>query len=278
MPRLAYIDHGAAMHWLLPVSTASLLAFAVVTKTWEAFSNQTAIDATLTGAILAAAQILCESLLLAWIIGGWHATWLRRCCCSVFAVFAGVAGWRWFGGETSCGCFGAIHVPPAITCLLDLTLSLVWSRSVDGPGATRFRNRSGLVVAVVCAGIAVLIAVPWRTSPADVAATAPDPELRQGHWIVVAYRTDCSHCRRDFPTWLGEARRAVQRRPGRGQAATRWAFARLDPGRPDDLWPVDGLGDDVLNVDWPQLVVGTTPMALELRDGRLVSLSIKPWR
>lgn len=264
----------------LSVCTAAVLAFAIGAKAWEQLSGRMAIDAVPAWHLLPAAHILFESALLAWIAGGWLQPWLSRCCVLVFAAFAIVATQRWAAGESSCGCFGAITVHPAVTVALDIVLCLAWLRQAGRASAPLpSRPRLGLAAGLCGLCLAGGVLAPWSAPSGDLAASAPDPELLSGHWIVVAYRTDCSHCRRDFPTWLAEARRVSRRRPLFGPAAPapRWAFARIGAfDQSDDLWPEDGSTAGLLRVDWPQLDVTTTPVGLELRDGRLVGTSIRP--
>jgi len=261
----------------LPICTAVVLAFAILAKVWAEVSGRAAIDAVPAWRYLAAAHILFESVLLAWIVGGWWQPWLRRCCAVVFAVFAAVAAQRWYAGEVSCGCFGAIQVPPAATVALDAVLCLAWLRRTSEAG----RPRLGLALAALGLCLAGAVLAPWSLPSRDLASTAPDPALLHGHWIVVAYRTDCSHCRRDFPAWLAEARRQTRRRPLFGPAAPapRWAFARVGAReQTDDLWPGEGSGEGFLRIDWPKLDVTTTPLGIELRDGLVFGTTVRPWR
>jgi hypothetical protein len=62
-----------------------------------------------------------------WLISGIHALPARRTALACFAAFAAVNGFKVWGGEASCGCFGRVLIPPAYILIFDLSaLTGLW--------------------------------------------------------------------------------------------------------------------------------------------------------
>jgi hypothetical protein len=56
-----------------------------------------------------------------WLLSGIAEVWSRRAVMLLLMVFIVAAGQRLLTGNSDCGCFGAVHVPPALTLAFDLT-------------------------------------------------------------------------------------------------------------------------------------------------------------
>src|SRR6266540_776001 len=95
------------------LSTASgLKAVALATAPPDAIMGRTAASLA-----IAAELTLAVALLL-----GWWPLLLRRVGICCFALFAIVSAYKLIIGERSCGCFGSLHVPPAVTFALDCVM------------------------------------------------------------------------------------------------------------------------------------------------------------
>jgi hypothetical protein len=139
-----------------------------------------------------------------------------------------LAGDLWLGAA-SCGCFGAVHVPPWATLTMDLSLLLgVWwfggkapSLRMEGP-LPLGRSLVAGVWSLAAVGLAFGLPAPAATATAtpaplppgnyylpdypswvgkrwqelDIARWVSDApgDLDQGEQYVIFYRKDCSHC------------------------------------------------------------------------------------
>ena len=224
-------------------------------------------------AILVGIELALSLLLLS---GIWS-QWLHRTCILLFSIFALVATWLAISGAASCGCFGRLHVPPAITAALDALLVLAlllqgdrrraepspgfWPRILAGMGIA-----SGMMAALLLslrtpdvAG-AIASATPvMQTGQFDPAAAGVS-EVAQGRWVVVLYRSDCPHCKTHLGEWASLARLDQDMRP------RRWAFMNVDAstvvGDLLDQYPTSGLLR--LRKAMPE---ASTPTTVVLRDG-----------
>jgi hypothetical protein len=100
-----------ALSWVIAI----LLWFAAATKLLEVLQNRIDIKA-----IFALAIILLEVVLAAWLASGIRANAARVAAILAFVGFCAVSGFKALAGESSCGCFGSLRVPPAAMLGIDL--------------------------------------------------------------------------------------------------------------------------------------------------------------
>ncbi len=161
--------------------------------------------------------VAVEVLLAAWLFSQWRLRGAVGTAGIVFAGFASVAAWLWYRGSSSCGCFGPLHVPPALTLLLDLglcaALAVAWWRYRHHPVRFRPLPIATLVVAALAAG-----AMGGSVALSQPRVAAIEPRDATGTGIterVVVFRHDCDHCRQVVPLIIAEAP---------ADAAIRWRF------------------------------------------------------
>jgi hypothetical protein len=71
-------------------------------------------------------QVIFELMLGAWLVSGYQRRYAVRVGLLVFLVFFAVTIYQIIIGAKSCGCFGAVHVPPTATLLaVDLPAILI---------------------------------------------------------------------------------------------------------------------------------------------------------
>jgi hypothetical protein len=155
-----------------------------------------------------------------------------RLCVLFFTVFCGVAAWQLAAGAASCGCFGHVAVPPAVTVMLDvavltalfLTRPMAPSRSSPVPWQREART---VLLATVAIGIPVgiFLARPVGTSlgagmrvvPGEIVLLEPETWLGQacpllpyietkeqlatGDWRVVLVHEGCARCEEAIPRY-----------------------------------------------------------------------------
>jgi hypothetical protein len=185
-----------------------------------------------------------------WLLSGLYRrlAWGLGVVC--FAVFSAITLYKGIIGETTCGCFGKIHVNPWYTLMLDLTLlgSLIMFHPRLGRPAplrrVRLRFFAAAIVALAAgipAGIAMGTYSPSRLSGdgsiigsehfvlLEPEAWLGNPlpllkyidiegKLRAGHWTVVLFHHDCPECRKELPA-LQEKVRQLASKPGAGKTA-----------------------------------------------------------
>jgi hypothetical protein len=217
----------------------ALLIAASVLKSWRpAAELSTWGDPALAHRILSIA-VAGELTLGLWLLFGFHprVTWHVAFAC--FAAFACIAAGKAVAGESSCGCFGRVPVPPQLTFAFDLAAlgallrfrptaagsAAVWSRPLRAAG---FAVSSALLV------LTCLEALRAATPTADgepfgtrgsLALLKPSSwvgqccpllryidigrELGEGRWTVVLYHNDCSRCREAIPAYERRARESA---------------------------------------------------------------------
>ena len=55
-----------------------------------------------------------------WLVSGAYSPVLKWSAVGLFVLFAAYNVHRWLGGYATCGCFGAVSIPPWLTLLVDL--------------------------------------------------------------------------------------------------------------------------------------------------------------
>jgi hypothetical protein len=272
---------------------AILLLAASALKLWEYATTPTEPGHLLTTPQLALSAFAVEIMLAFWLLSG-----LKRLLSTVvaalfFAVVASVAGYKWFSGEPSCGCFGRLAVSPWITTLLDVTIlgSLIWILSGASGSTTSFQGGrlsraqaiivllvgmlivgSGITVASIyhpsssgtegvteTGGLIVLEPEKWLHKPFALAASIDiGNQLLQGPWRVVLYHNDCPDCQRLLPKIEQYAR----------STKTPTMLIELPPYAPSEISivPTDTVcktGKLDARREW----FATTPVLLDLVDG-----------
>jgi len=173
---------------------------------------------------LSAGEIVFEWMLAAWLISGRRSGLSRFAALVSFGAFAGISTGRWLAHASSCGCFGAVPIPPAATVGVDLlaimgllSIGVVGKprRSVlhDGALSVFLVLTSGLVgtlaskssyvalppseseIAIPTSGIVVLEPKHWigKQFPLFDYVNIAAP-LRSGTWTVLLYHSDCTQC------------------------------------------------------------------------------------
>jgi hypothetical protein len=172
-----------------------------------------------------------------WLISGYKPRVATAVAGCGFAVFAVVNLFRVIYGETSCGCFGRLEVPPLYTFALDvlLALGLAW---VAGSGqmasltSSKVRRSCAVMGALallllfwprllatpaesakladlgaVSGKLVILEPDQWVGKPMTLAAFIQDgTPLLQGDWLVLLHRHDCSTCQRAIPNYAAALR------------------------------------------------------------------------
>ncbi len=158
--------------------------------------------------------IVAELLLGIWLIVGLYAKAARRLALACFSLFFAVSLFKVFRGDASCNCFGHVSVPPWLTAALDA--SILAALSVVKPYAGhKTRSRFALVPAALLA-VPLLIGAYWLRAEEGRAEDGPAmllehidirDQLRNGEWVVMLHRHDCSTCRgavRRYEEWAYE--------------------------------------------------------------------------
>jgi hypothetical protein len=229
-------------------------------------------------------EIAVEWLLGLWLLSGVARVLARRAAISLLLIFIPVSGWNLLRGKSDCGCFGRVHVHPAITLALDLSaLLLIWwfgrgGKAVSTPLCTTFRwgflrfNRVAvaMTVSVILPGAILMthgerrekIFVDphaWLGKPCPVLnwvdATSRD-DLARGQRIVILFSHDCDACRKYVPQLAKQMTREI--------AITRIIdIASESPTAPDIAPPT--LRRVPLRSQFQ--LMGAVPMRIQLQDG-----------
>lgn len=148
-----------ALEWIASILVGGLLVFAASMKVFN--HGETALGPGTF--VLAAGETLFAALLIAFRTRWW--AWASAA--ALFGAFAGFAGFRSYWGSTSCGCFGALSIPPNITMSIDIAIALLATFMAARRSATM--SPTGLVATV--AGIAAVLG-----SGVGFAVSDPRPE------------------------------------------------------------------------------------------------------
>jgi len=150
----------------LRIALAALLLFAALMKSEQLWASSPHPFASPTFAL-----ILFEFVFAAWLLTGWlpRLTWWLAVPC--FTAFAFVAGVKALSGQSDCGCFGAVHLPPILALAIDLVAlaALILCRSgVVGSNSTR-PHFAGLVLLVALPALAQR----WVSNESPLVQVAP---------------------------------------------------------------------------------------------------------
>jgi hypothetical protein len=233
--------------------------------------------------------IQSELLLALWLLIGGFNRARFICATTCFTLFAIVALYEAFHAMPSCGCFGNVKVPPAITAGFDIAavIALWLTRKQPRNGSpSRWRITIGATAALALSA-ALWIGFALKQTPAASTATGSsadlvilDPSawvnkpfplfdqidgsapLKSGRWLLLFYHYDCDDCRQAIPAYRALA-------PG---DAFRIAFIAMPPLAPAGQDPVADSTDHAhLSLrpdhDW----FATTPVVAALQDGRVLA-------
>jgi type IV secretory pathway TrbD component len=272
---------------LIVLAAASVLAFAATAKLLSLVPSL-----SLIGRSGLAALSVAEFGLAVWLVSAYRAGLSRRVAASVFAVFCGVALWRWWAGYASCGCFGTAVVPPLLTAVLDVSLAtallLAAQQSNAAPISLQRRRwlapSLGLGVLLVSIAAAIFWTLPSRSGPPYVAfgRLVFDPAQWTGHPLpmvdrvnwptdiskgrvkLVLFSTRCADCWKRLPEYVTQSRAATT-------TASPSPILVLATGHPTDLGEHTGallIAERTDPMEWATL----TPREIDLADGRVVAV------
>lgn len=124
----------------------------------------------------------------------------------LFAVFAVVSATKWARGESSCGCFGRVDVPPQYTLVVDLWILslLIFARLRPRVFSDVGLAKYGFFAATVAplsllplfaANAPVSAVMPSKRDPlSDVLKSLDNPAILRGRWLVLFYQRGCESC------------------------------------------------------------------------------------
>ncbi len=102
-----------------------------------------------------------------WRRGALQTTWI------LFSAFSVVAAWKWVRGDTSCGCFGQVIVPPSAIWIVDSAgAGICWWLWREGKPLQRHHVRVGAAVIVMMFGLP-LLAKAWSADEAYAVVSEP---------------------------------------------------------------------------------------------------------
>ncbi|MDY3563706.1 hypothetical protein R5W23_005322 [Gemmata sp. JC673] len=142
-----------------------------------------------SGNAIASEQVLfvAELLLGTWLLLGLARTTTRYVGIGVFALLFAAAAYKYRLGASSCGCFGAVTVPPWVTMIVDglfvVAFCVLRPQSPDPMPTTARRARWAFVLLPIVGVLAIIPAVRWRgpatpTPPAALAALKAEATSR----------------------------------------------------------------------------------------------------
>jgi len=174
------------------VALAALLLLAAVLKSEQLWASSPQPFASPTFAL-----IVFEFTFAAWLLTGWlpRFTWWLALAC--FTTFGLVAGARMLSGQSDCGCFGTVRLPPVAAWWIDLVLLVLllnatWTlQRVQKRGVLRW-SAWGVLLCGVCVASFVYTQRPNDRDPVGA--------LEVGFGIDRQWPTPAAlHC--DEPHW-----------------------------------------------------------------------------
>ncbi len=241
------------------------------------------------------ALVASEWFMAAWLLSGLLPRLAWNASAALFASFLLVSAWKFLHDAPSCGCFGAIPVPPIYTVLLDAsvitallffrppnTLAAEWPRLLQRKTLLSFLL--ALLLSPLLAWSVILLATPRATQAAadllqsgntlilepDQWLSKPFPLLRyldnpspltRGRWLVLMVHTDCPDCQ----AAMARYRAAAATMPA--QAATRSIAFLIVPSSPNDPALSPSPNITLLKLPTSHDWFASTPAALQFTDG-----------
>ena len=231
--------------------------------------------------LLSLVLVALEMGIAAWLLSGFKAKIAKKIAITLFSIFAFYLMTKLSAGAESCGCFGAIDVPPVFSLIIDLLmigLLVLWKPRKNSP----LYLSPFFVVAPIFAVIFVstitlkthdiseteridassLILIEcedWVGKNLSIASHIEDGGcLLRGHWVVVFYHESCPKCQEllSDPTQIIESENIsiafVELPPSKGV---------LHSGGKNVIWR--SLSE---KYDW----FASTPTGVEVEDGLVV--------
>lgn len=209
---------------VLGVCLGVVLLLAAGLKAHQAATRPSVGGDVLTSTVVVACVIGLEVGLGLMLVTGAYPRTTRRVALACFTLFAGVASYKTFAGDPSCGCFGQIRVAPWQTLIFDLTV--IAALAMCGPGASAGpatpRHRvlaavTGALAVVATLGVLALSPKPVPVTPdgefvgsGRVVVLQPrdwvgkpfplrkyveiNEDLGRGRWTLILYQRDCPKC------------------------------------------------------------------------------------
>jgi hypothetical protein len=282
-------------HRLIERILAIVLALAACLKAQDLLSsfghqNANPIDRRTLEFLLIAMEL---SLALWLAIGGIERTRFG-CAIVCFTVLAAAAFFETAQSASSCGCFGRVKVPPAITGTFDLcSVMALWLTRPTWLRQVAFWSRRAAfagTAALIVLATAVFTFAHSRQSSERVTVGGPvvldptswvnqkfplfsfidgDEKLKTGRWLLVLYHFDCDECRHAIPGYRSLAESMD------GQIdPERVAFIAIPPVAPSSQDPGYATANTLHfalreDRDW----IATTPLVVSLRDGRVLAVT-----
>lgn len=279
------------------ILVAAVLLVAATLKIYQLSTGLVRGSGLLANRWVSLAEADFEIVLALWLLSGCYRrlVWLVTLAC--FVTFSGITASKHFAGAASCGCFGAVQVPPLATLLLDVSLVLMLLFLRPRPRPAGESHRRGLRAGVVVAAIAVIAtAIPviryspsrlgrdgnligtdrtvllepeeWVGQPLPIAKHIDiADELSRGDWTVVLVHTGCEECRAVVGALADKAKALC---PGE---MAKIALIQLPPYG-DAMKEL--LADDLLflvgRLDESGYWFVQTPVFLRLRDGQVTAV------
>ena len=285
---IATITSRRCVEWILAV----VLLFAAGMKADSFLVNPTYTAIGMPGGkTFLAALIEIELVLGIWLLVGGFLLARFFCTLGCFLLFAVFALNEAIHSAPTCGCFGNVTAPPAITASFDsIACAGLWltrprsvARSDRWP--TRFKLGTG-ATAVLLATATLSFAYLSSPRVGSNPGTASDPaawlhrpfvllnsidgdrELKQGRWLLIFYRYGCDDCRRAIPNYTALA--AIMRGD---PDQPRLAFVAVPPYAPAGQDPV------LPSLDYLHLTLrgdgsrfAATPVVVALQDGNVMGV------
>lgn len=230
------ISREAVLRLVVAGLVAAVLLFAAIAKSagvWSALAaartNADALGVEVSGALsrvapdvaLALAEVAI-GLTLVWLRRRW---WMWAFIAAMFSAYAAVAGSALLRGAASCGCFGPIAVPPAVTFTLDAA-ALVSAFTLATTGLLGRRRAAGWTLSAMALA-ALLGAAYARAAAPPPSALDNNPALQQTFaealalpsmrdvasadpagplWLLFVYDVYCEHCAEFMPFMTSRAK------------------------------------------------------------------------
>jgi len=266
---------------------ALILLAAAALKTNQFLSgSQSSISIFINHKAAFAALIQSELLLALWLFVGGLPRLRFICAVACFALFAATSCYEAIHSMPTCGCFGNIKVPPALTAALDaaavLALCLTRNTHIDQPSPRRLilaisaavllsaalwsvevRGPRLQVLDASAGEVVVIEPTDWLNKPFTLLDDLPgSTPLRTGRWMLLMYHDDCDDCREAIAFY----------RAAHG-SVYRLALLALPPLTA----PVTDLPDELrLTLNPNQNWFATTPVVFALDNARVIAAAAGP--